>query len=74
MAALAGLSKDAFQAVVANDALRKAIISGRDEAVDTYKVDSTPSFIFNGPNAKNRKEVGAQTPDAFARVVSELGG
>ncbi len=74
MAALAGLSNDSFKAVVANGALRKAIVSGRDEAIDTYKVDSTPSFILNGPKAKNRKEVGAQTPDALARVVSELGG
>ena len=71
MAALAGLSRPAFDAAIANADLRTAILAGQDEAEKVYKVDSTPSFIFNGPGAKNRKEAGEQSPDAFAKIVAE---
>jgi protein-disulfide isomerase len=74
MAALAGMPRSAFDAAIANDDLRKKILAGQDKAINVYKIDSTPSFIFNGPKASNRVEAGAQTPEAFAKIVSEVGG
>jgi protein-disulfide isomerase len=74
MAALAGLSRPAFDAAIANQELRSAILKDQDEAEKIYKVDSTPTFIFNGPAAHNRKEAGGQTPEAFARIVAEVAG
>lgn len=74
MAALAGLSRPAFDAAIANTELKTAILAGQSEAEKTYQVDSTPTFIFNGPAAKNRREAGGQSPEAFARIVAEATG
>jgi protein-disulfide isomerase len=74
MSALAGLSRAAFDAAIANTDLKNAILAGQDEAVKTYQVDSTPTFIFNGPAAKDRREAGGQSPEAFAKIVAEATG
>lgn len=74
MAALAGLSRPAFDAAIANTALRAAILQGQEEAEKIYKVDSTPTFIFNGAKATDRREPGEQSPEAFAKIVSEVAG
>ncbi len=74
MAALAGLSRPAFDAAIADTALRDAILAEQDDAEKTYKVDSTPTFIFNGPKATNRRESGELSFAAFAKIVSEAGG
>jgi len=74
MAALAGMPRSAFDAAVNNADLRAAIVAGMDDAIKTFKIDSTPSFIFDGPKAKNRLEVGSQTPETFARIVNEIYG
>jgi hypothetical protein len=34
----------------------------------------TPSFIFNGPKAKDRKEAGGRSPDDFAKLVAAAAG
>lgn len=74
MAALAGLPRPAFNAAIANQELRNAILKGQEDAEKIYKVDSTPTFIFNGAAASNRKEAGGLTPEAFARIVAESAG
>ena len=74
IAALAGLGRDAFNAATADQDLRTAILKGQDEANKTYNVDSTPSFIFNGPGAKNRREAGGRSPDDFAKLVATAAG
>lgn len=71
MAALAGLSRDAFNAAVADTALKTAILKAQDEAQKLYQVDSTPTFIFNGPHAKNLKEAGDIGYAAFAALVAK---
>ncbi len=48
MAALAGLGRASFDAVVANDALKQAILTAQQLATDQYKIDSTPTFLCNG--------------------------
>jgi protein-disulfide isomerase len=74
MAALAGLSRDAFNAVVNDKALKDAVLQGQDEADKVYHVDSTPSFIFNGPGAKDNKVAGGRSPDEFAKLVAAAAG
>jgi len=74
MAALAGMSRAAFDTAVANNELRAAILAAQDEAQRIFKVDSTPSFIFNGPGASNRMQAGGMSPEAFAKLVSDATG
>lgn len=74
MAALAGLPKARFDAVVADEDLRAAILAGQDVAIKQFKIDSTPSFVFDGPKQKDHVVPGALAPDGFAAVVAEVGG
>ena len=73
MAALAGLSPAAFNAAVDDAALRDAILARQDADTKAYGIDSTPSFVFNGANAHNRRESGEMTYAGFAKVVAEAG-
>lgn len=74
MAALAGLSRDAFNAAIADQALKAAILKAQDEAQKMYQVDSTPTFIFNGPKAKNLREAGDIAYPGFAKLVAQAAG
>ena len=74
MAALAGMPRATFDAAINDTKLRDAILTGQDEAEKMYHVDSTPTFIFNGPAEKDRRESGEMTYDAFAKVVAAVGG
>jgi protein-disulfide isomerase len=47
-AALAGMPRADYDAALANDKLKNFILQGQQEAMQLYKVDSTPSFIING--------------------------
>ena len=68
------MSRAAFNQAIGNDALRQAILKEQDVGVKTYKVDSTPFFIFNGPGAKNRSQAGEMSYDAFAKLVTGAAG
>jgi protein-disulfide isomerase len=74
MAALAGLSRDAFNAAIADTALRDWILKRQDEASKLYQVDSTPTFIFNGPAEKGHHEAGDRSYDDFAKLVAAAAG
>jgi protein-disulfide isomerase len=74
MAALAGMSRQSFDATIQDTSLRDAILTAQDQAEKAHHVNSTPTFIFNGPAQKNRAESGEMTYDAFAKVVAEVGG
>jgi protein-disulfide isomerase len=74
MAALAGMSRQTFDATIADTKLRDAILANQDAAQKTYHVDSTPTFIFDGPTQKDRHASGEMSYDAFAQVVKEVGG
>ncbi|MBN8890152.1 MAG: DsbA family protein [Rhodospirillales bacterium] len=73
MAALAGLSRATFDAAIADEKLKTEILQAQDAAQKTYQVDSTPTFIINGPNAKNRKEAGDRSFQDFAGLVAQAG-
>ena len=66
MAALAGMDGDQFVAAVGDDKLKAAIMAQRQYAVDHYKVDSTPTFIFG-----ERKVAGEMSFDDFAGHVRQ---
>ncbi len=74
MAALAGLSRPAFDAAIADTGLRDAILAEQQRAETVYHVDATPTFIFNGPSAHDRRESGELTYDEFAKVATEAAG
>jgi len=73
-AALAGLARARFDAAVADEGLKSAILRARDEAGRSYAIDSTPSFVLNGPGAKNLKLAGARPYPEFARLVQQAAG
>ena len=74
MAALAGMSRATFDATIADTKLRDAILAVQDSAEKTFHVDSTPTFIFDGPTQNARHASGELSYDAFAQVVKEVGG
>jgi protein-disulfide isomerase len=74
IAALAGLPRARFDAAVADEALKAAILKARDESGRLYSIDSTPSFVLNGPGAKNQKVAGARPWTEFARLVQQAAG
>jgi protein-disulfide isomerase len=74
MAALAGMSRESFDKTIADTQLRDWILKRQDEASKIYNVDSTPTFIFNGPAEKNHREAGEQSYDAFAKMVAAAAG
>lgn len=70
----AGMSREQFDAAVADTALRDAILTVQDDAQKTLGVDSTPTFIFDGPSIKGRKASGELSFSAFAKTVALVGG
>lgn len=74
MAVLAGMSPATFDATIADTKLRDAILAQQDVASKQLHVDSTPTFIFNGPTQKDRHASGEMTFDAFVQVFKEVGG
>lgn len=74
MAALAGLSRAAFDAAVADEATRALLLKARDDSSRIYGIDSTPSFVFSGPAQQNQKAAGARPYSDFARLVQQAAG
>jgi protein-disulfide isomerase len=74
MAALAGLSRQDFDATIADTGLRTALLKHQDEGQKTYDIDSTPTFIFNGKGVRNHRAAGDMPYAEFARQVSQAAG
>ena len=73
-AALAGLSRSAFDAAIADTETPKALLAMQERDVKTYQIDSTPSFIFSGKAVANSKQAGAIPFADFAKYVATAGG
>jgi protein-disulfide isomerase len=73
-AALAGMPRQDFDKAIANTQLRDAILKAQDQAEKQFGVDSTPTFIFDGPKAKQLKQAGEMGFDTFAGLVTKAGG
>jgi protein-disulfide isomerase len=65
MAALAGMSRDLFNTVTNDDALRTALLAAQNDAVQKYNIDSTPTFIING-----KAQAGEMPYDRFAALMT----
>jgi protein-disulfide isomerase len=66
MAALAGMSRDAFEAAVNDQALGRAILEARLRGQQEHNVGSTPTFVFG-----NRSVPGNMPFERFASLVAE---
>lgn len=66
-AGLAGLSPEAFEACVADEATITRILEIQTDGRDTYEVASTPSFVING-----RRVVGARSYEEFDAALTEF--
>lgn len=64
MAALAGMPRQQYDSVLADEGLKRAILTAQTEGERRYRVDSTPTFVING-----RSTPGAIGYDAFLKAV-----
>ncbi|MDE2335283.1 MAG: DsbA family protein [Rhodospirillales bacterium] len=71
IAALWGMPNDQFRAAIADTPLKVALLNRQDNDQKRYSIDSTPSFVFNGPGAKNVKLVGEMPYSDFAGAVAK---
>lgn len=67
LAKLGGMSDSQVEACYANKALTDRILAARLEAVQQYKIESTPSFVINGS-----KHSGGYKFEDFQRVIDAL--
>ncbi len=67
LARLAGVGRDRFEACFADRALGDLILKNRLEAVEKYKIDSTPSFVIDG-----KTYPGVLTVKDFDRILKDL--
>jgi len=66
LAALAGMSRQALDVVIADEALRRGILEQRVAAEREFQIRATPSFAFNG-----RMHNGNLPFEQFARLVQD---
>ncbi len=64
-AALAGMPRSVFDATVGDDALKNAILAEQSAGEARYKVDSTPTFVFN-----EKPHSGELSFEAFSRLAA----
>jgi protein-disulfide isomerase len=74
MAALAGLPADAYQKVIHDDKLRAWMLAEQAAAEKKYGVNSTPTFVVNGPKAKDLVHAGEMQFDAFQKMIAQAAG
>jgi len=64
-AALAGMSRATYDAAVADEDLKAAILAAQDRAAKEHKINSTPSFVIKG-----QTHAGALPFDRFNQLVT----
>ncbi len=65
MAALAGMPRAFFDAAIADNALRDAILAKQQDAETKFKISSTPTFVVGG-----KAIAGEKSYDEFVKMVS----
>jgi len=66
---LGGVNDERFDACVGSEALFKGLLEIRLRAINDYKIDVTPTFVFN---EGAERVVGAQPVEAFRAVIERL--
>jgi protein-disulfide isomerase len=74
LAALAGLPRETFNKAIVDQGLKDEILEQMAADQKGYNIDSTPSFVFNGPGAKNVMVSGDRSYDDFAKLVTQAAG
>jgi protein-disulfide isomerase len=64
IAALAGMSRDTFNAAIADTGLKNWILTQQKQDEQAFHIDSTPSFVING-----KKYAGEMGYDAFVKAL-----
>jgi protein-disulfide isomerase len=64
IAGLAGMSRETFDKAIGDTGLRDWIVQQQKADTDTWKIDSTPSFVING-----QKYAGEMSFDAFRKLI-----
>ena len=64
IAGLAGMSRATFDKAIADTGLRDWIVQQQKADTETWKIDSTPSFVIN-----NQKYAGEMSYDAFRKLI-----
>jgi protein-disulfide isomerase len=64
-----GFTKDSFDKALTNQTLFSGLEKVRDQALNDFKVDATPTFFVNG-----KQVVGEQTLDEMSAVIDPLLG
>jgi protein-disulfide isomerase len=64
VAALAGMSRATFDATIADDGLRNAILAQQKSDASRWDIDSTPSFVING-----QKHAGEMSYATFRQLI-----
>lgn len=68
-ARLGGLSPDLAKSCLNDEKMMDAIVAGRTEAGQKYKIEATPTFVING-GAETIK--GVETAEAFGKLFDRL--
>ena len=73
LGAVAGLSKESFEACLGNKEIFDGVVSSRGKAEQEFKVNSTPTFVVNGTKMTGGLSVGEfrKALDAAAAVKSK---
>lgn len=69
MARLAGVSTEEFNSIMRNRPLLEGLVSLRQQGIDAWKVNSTPTFVVND----NMTLAGNMDYDEFAEALSAFG-
>ena len=67
LAALAGMSRETFDAAISDGGLREWILTQQKKDQDAYSIDSTPSFVIDG-----KKYAGEMNYDAFRKLIPDV--
>jgi protein-disulfide isomerase len=71
MAALAGLSRQAFEQLRGDEAYLRGILAGRMEAEKEFKIEATPSFAIQS-GGRTKMQNGNVAFDRFKALVEEV--
>lgn len=69
MARLAGVSADEFNGIMQNRQLLEGLVSQRQQGIDKWRINSTPSFVVNNDTTL----AGNMSYDEFAEALSAYG-
>ena len=69
MARLAGVSTEEFNAIMQNRALLEGLVNQRQQGIDKWRINSTPSFVVNNDSTL----AGNMSYEEFAEALSAYG-